>query len=40
MLARYRPRTDIANRAGVTAAEIMSRKRDPFFRELAAALAG
>ena len=38
MLAKYRPRTDIPNRDGVTAAEIMSRKRDPFFRELAAAL--
>lgn len=39
MLAKYRPRTDIPSRDGVTAAEIMSRKRDPFFRELAAALA-
>jgi ankyrin repeat protein len=38
MLAKYRPRTDIPNRDGVTAAEIMGRKRDPFFRELAAAL--
>ncbi|HZF27629.1 MAG TPA: hypothetical protein VE907_00790 [Gammaproteobacteria bacterium] len=40
MLAKYRPRTDIANREGATAADIMRRKRSAFFQELAAELAG
>ena len=38
MLAKYRPRVDIPNRAGATAADVMRRKRDPFFRDLAGQL--
>jgi uncharacterized protein len=38
MLAKYRPRTDIPDRHGATAAQIMRGKRDPYFRELAAEL--
>jgi hypothetical protein len=38
MLAKYRPRTDLPDKNGLTAAAIMGRKRDPFFRELADAL--
>ena len=39
MLARYKARFDLPDAAGITAAEIMSRKRDPRFRALAAAQA-
>ena len=35
LLARYRARFDLPNKDGVTAAEIMFRKRDPRFRALA-----
>ena len=38
MLIRYGARGDIRNGSGVTAAEIMIRKRDPEFREMAAQL--
>ena len=34
LLARYGARFDLPNKDGVTAAEIMSRKRDPTFRGL------
>jgi ankyrin repeat protein len=34
LLARYGARFDLPNKDGVTAAEIMSRKRDPKFRSL------
>ena len=36
LLARYQARFDLADAQGVTAAEIMSRKRDPRFKALAA----
>ena len=35
LLARYSARFDLPNKDGVTAAEIMVRKRDPRFRALA-----
>ena len=35
MIASYGPRGDLPNNDGKTAAQIMSRKRDPYFRELA-----
>ena len=35
LLARYGARFDLPNKDGVTAAEIMSRKRDPRVRALA-----
>jgi hypothetical protein len=35
MLARFKARFDLPNKEGVTAAEIMSRKRDPRFKALA-----
>lgn len=38
MLIKYGARGDIKNGSGVTAAEIMSRKRDPEFREMAGRL--
>ena len=38
MLIKYGARGDLKNGAGVTAAEIMMRKRDPEFREMAAQL--
>jgi len=38
MIVAHGARGDIANAKGVTAAEIMSRKRDPEFREMAAKL--
>jgi hypothetical protein len=34
LLARYGARFDLPNKDGVTAVEIMSRKRDPKFRGL------
>jgi hypothetical protein len=34
LMARYGARFDLPNQEGVTAAEIMSRKRDPRFRGL------
>jgi ankyrin repeat protein len=37
-LAAYRPRVDLKNREGITAAELMERRRDPEFRALAARL--
>jgi len=37
MLARYKARFDLPDKQGTTAAEIMSRKRDPKFKALAAA---
>lgn len=39
MLMRFRPRGDIPNADGVTAAELMARKRNPAFKEMAAQLA-
>jgi len=36
MLLSYRPRTDIPDRNGLTAASIMIKKRDPAFRQMAA----
>jgi uncharacterized protein len=36
MLARYKARFDLPDKQGATAAEIMSRKRDPRFKALAA----
>jgi len=36
LLARYRARFDLPDKQGTTAAEIMSRKRDPRFKALAA----
>lgn len=36
LLARYKARFDLPDKQGVTAAEIMSRKRDPRFKALAA----
>ncbi len=39
MLAKYRPRVDLPDKNGRTAAAIMHGKRDPFFRELAEQLA-
>ena len=38
MLAKYRPRVDIPNSGGATAADVMRRKRDPFYRDLAGQL--
>ena len=38
MLIKYGARGDIANKAGVTAAQIMLKKRDPDFRAMAAQL--
>ena len=38
MLIKYGARGDLKNGSGVTAAEIMMRKRDPEFREMAAQL--
>jgi uncharacterized protein len=38
MLIKYGAQGDLKNASGVTAAEIMSRKRDPEFREMAAQL--
>ena len=35
MLMRYGARGDVKNAKGITAAEIMSRKRDPEFRKMA-----
>jgi hypothetical protein len=35
MLIKYGARADIKNESGVTATEIMMRKRDPEFREMA-----
>ena len=39
MLLRFGPRGDLPDRHGKTAAEIMSRKRDPVLRKLASKLA-
>jgi uncharacterized protein len=39
MIVRHGARGDIPNDKGVTAAEIMSRKRDPAFRTMGARLA-
>jgi hypothetical protein len=36
MLARHKARFDIPDKRGVTAAEVMSRKRDARFKALAA----
>jgi hypothetical protein len=36
LLARYKARFDLPDKQGTTAAEIMSRKRDPKFKALAA----
>jgi hypothetical protein len=36
LLARHKARFDLPDKRGVTAAEVMSRKRDPRFRKLAA----
>ena len=38
VLAAFRPRVDLKNREGITAREIMERKRDPEFKEMAARL--
>ena len=37
LLARHKARFDLPDKQGITAAEIMSRKRDPRFKALAAA---
>lgn len=39
MLVKYGPRGDLPDRHGKTAADIMSRKRDPALRKLAEKLA-
>ena len=38
LLARYGSRFDLPNKDGVTAVEIMLRKRDPRFRALASSM--